>query len=50
MPTAYPQRRPVAEAAPEGTDWGAIILSVLALVSLLGLIPLWLAVYLRYTG
>jgi serine/threonine protein kinase len=50
MPTAYPQRRPVAEAAPEGTDWGAIILSALALISLLGLIPLWFAVYLRFAG
>jgi hypothetical protein len=30
-------------------DWVAIILGILALVALLGLIPLWLFVYLAYT-
>ena len=34
----------------EETDWMAIILGVMALLSLLGLIPLWYLVYLRYTG
>ena len=33
-----------------GMDWPAIILSVLALIALLGLIPLWYNVYLTYLG
>lgn len=32
------------------TDWTAIILAIVALVSLLGLIPLWYLVFIRYTG
>ncbi len=32
------------------TDWTALTLGVIALISLLGLIPLWYIVYLRYTG
>lgn len=41
-PTQY-----VAPAA--GTDWMAIGLGVLAVVALLGLVPLWLFVYITYT-
>jgi serine/threonine-protein kinase len=39
--------------APEeqnATDWTAIILGIIALISLLGLIPLWYLVFTRYTG
>ncbi|MCI0394041.1 MAG: hypothetical protein L0322_03785, partial [Chloroflexi bacterium] len=36
--------------AREGTDWTAVSLGILALLSLLGLIPLWYIIYLRYTG
>jgi serine/threonine-protein kinase len=32
------------------TDWTAIILGIIALISLLGLIPLWYLVFTRYTG
>ncbi|HRQ40646.1 MAG TPA: protein kinase [Chloroflexota bacterium] len=42
-------RIPVADAAP-GNDWTAIALGVIALIALLGLIPLWLMVYLAWTG
>jgi serine/threonine-protein kinase len=41
---------PVPSDEIEKTDWMAIILGVLALLSLLGLIPLWYLVYLRFTG
>ena len=34
----------------EGTDWLAVGLGVLALVALLGLIPLWYFVYVAYAG
>ena len=34
----------------KGVDWTAITLSILALISLLGLIPLWYLVFLRYNG
>lgn len=34
----------------EGTDWIAIALGLLAIISLAGLIPLWYLVFLRYTG
>jgi serine/threonine protein kinase len=34
----------------DGTDWIAIALGVLAIISLAGLIPLWYLVFLRYTG
>ena len=40
-------------AAPEEqneTDWIAIILGIIALISLLGLIPLWYLVFTRFTG
>lgn len=50
MPTLYPQPVHFADPPLEGTDWGAIILSVLAIISLLGLIPLWYLVYLKYVG
>jgi serine/threonine-protein kinase len=39
--------------APEersSTDWTALILGIIALISLLGLIPLWYLVFTRYTG
>jgi eukaryotic-like serine/threonine-protein kinase len=39
---------PVPE--PEGTDWLAIGLGLLAIIALLGLVPLWYAVYLRYAA
>lgn len=42
---------PALDAADnQGTDWTAVSLGVLALISLLGLIPLWYLVFLRYTG
>jgi serine/threonine-protein kinase len=34
----------------QSSDWTSIALGALALISLLGLIPLWYLVYLRYTG
>ncbi|MGD2050796.1 MAG: hypothetical protein PVH03_14950, partial [Chloroflexota bacterium] len=34
----------------EGIDWTAVVLSIIALISLLGLIPLWYLVYLRFNG
>jgi len=34
----------------EGIDWTVIALSIIALISLLGLIPLWYLVFLRYNG
>ena len=34
----------------ERTDWIAIALGVLAIISLTGLIPLWYLIFLRYTG
>jgi hypothetical protein len=40
---------PVPEADGE-PDWLAITLGILAVISLLGLIPLWYAVLIRYTG
>ena len=33
-----------------GTDWLAVILGIIALISLLGLIPLWYTIYQLYTG
>lgn len=42
-------RIPANETAP-GSDWTAIALGVIALIALLGLIPLWLMVYLAWTG
>ncbi|MDX1617107.1 MAG: protein kinase, partial [Candidatus Promineifilaceae bacterium] len=34
----------------EETDWLAVVLGLLALVAVLGLIPLWYAIYLRFAG
>jgi serine/threonine-protein kinase len=34
----------------EGTDWMVIALGVLAIISLIGLIPLWYLVFIRFTG
>jgi serine/threonine protein kinase len=34
----------------DGIDWTAVVLSIIALLSLLGLIPLWYLVYLRFNG
>ncbi len=42
-------RIPAQETAP-GSDWTAIALGVIALIALLGLVPLWLMVYLAWTG
>ncbi|MCP4358718.1 MAG: serine/threonine protein kinase [Chloroflexi bacterium] len=39
---------PVAEE--EATDWTAVSLGIIALLALLGLIPLWLIVYLAWIG
>jgi hypothetical protein len=33
-----------------GRDWAAVVLGILAVVALLGLIPLWYFVYLAYRG
>ncbi|GAB4274157.1 MAG: hypothetical protein Kow0080_22220 [Candidatus Promineifilaceae bacterium] len=44
-------RIPLETAAPaEGNDWIAITLGIAAIIALLGLIPLWFAVFLAYTG
>jgi serine/threonine-protein kinase len=51
IPTVEPGARPVpaAVARPRtGMDWPAVILGLLAVIALLGLIPLWLAVYDAY--
>jgi serine/threonine-protein kinase len=34
----------------KGTDWLAVILGIIALISLLGLIPLWYTIYQLYAG
>jgi serine/threonine-protein kinase len=34
----------------KGADWLAVILGIIALISLLGLIPLWYTIYQLYTG
>jgi hypothetical protein len=34
----------------ESTDWMAVGLGILALIALLGLIPLWYFVYIAYAG
>jgi serine/threonine-protein kinase len=39
-----------AQQTTPGNDWTAVALGVLALIALLGLIPLWLMVYLAWTG
>ena len=39
-----------APSEKEGADWLAITLGLLAMISLLGLVPLWYLVYLRYAG
>jgi hypothetical protein len=49
-PADYPQPLHYAEPEPETADATAIILSILALISLLGLIPLWYIVFLKYTA
>jgi serine/threonine-protein kinase len=60
QPSERPLRAPAIERAPDihvtppkpvqGIDWTAVILGVLAIISLLGLIPLWYLVYMRYAG
>lgn len=40
---------PASQAAP-GNDWTAIALGIIALIALLGLVPLWFMVYLAWTG
>lgn len=56
-PTTYPPpAQPVAPPEPyveqpvDETDWIAIGLGVVALIALLGLIPLWYVVYLSFSG
>lgn len=41
--------RPAQAPAPPTTDWTAVALGVVALIALLGLIPLWYFVYLAWT-
>ncbi len=42
---------PLETAVPsDGSDWIAITLGIAAIIALLGLIPLWFAVFLAYTG
>jgi serine/threonine-protein kinase len=45
MPRYYP-----APADNEETDWIAVTLGIMAIISWIGLIPLWYLVYLRFTG
>jgi serine/threonine protein kinase len=54
-PTALPATKTVASATPNGptadaADWTIISLGILAIVSLLGLIPLWYFVYRAWAG
>jgi serine/threonine protein kinase len=54
-PTALPATQTVARATPNGptadaADWTIISLGILAIVSLLGLIPLWYFVYRAWAG
>ena len=42
-------KMPIQKAAAK-TDWTLILLTIAAMASMLGLIPLWLAVYLRWAG
>ena len=43
------ERADVWPAEPEGVDWLLILLTIAALVAVMGLIPLWRSVYRRYT-
>ncbi len=49
-PRPAPPLRIVAPPDPEAPDWTALGLAFLALLALLGLIPLWALVYLRWAG
>ena len=54
-PTALPATKTVSSATPNGptadaADWTIISLGILAIVSLLGLIPLWYFVYRAWAG
>jgi serine/threonine-protein kinase len=50
LPTEFHQRAPQPQPQIETADMGSIVLSIIALLSLLGLIPLWYIVYLRWIG
>lgn len=50
MATVYPPPVHYSEPEAEKTDWGAVALGIIAIICLLGLIPLWYIVYLRYVG
>ncbi|GMQ78815.1 MAG: hypothetical protein BMS9Abin02_1354 [Anaerolineae bacterium] len=56
MPEVSPENSEQAEIIltldekEKGTDWLAVILGIIALISLLGLIPLWYSIYRLYTG
>lgn len=51
LPTAVDNNtRPTTEIEVEETDWIAIGLGVIALIALLGLVPLWYFVYLAWAG
>ncbi len=39
-----------ASQTPPGNDWTAVALGIIALIALLGLVPLWFMVYLAWTG
>ena len=51
-PPAMPreQHEPVVEEPGAGLDWPGCLLGVVSAVAVLGLVPLWLAVFLRYFG
>jgi eukaryotic-like serine/threonine-protein kinase len=49
LETAYTEGYPTVPFQ-EGTDWLAVGLGLLALIALLGLIPLWYFVYIAYAG
>jgi hypothetical protein len=40
----------LTEGVQEARDWGLVALGILAVISLLGLIPLWYFVYVAYRG
>lgn len=48
-PSAAPSGHANSELAAEGTDWVLVLLVAIALLAIVGLIPLWIMVYREYT-
>jgi hypothetical protein len=49
LPASQTLTYKASDDAPESTDWVTIGLGIAALIALLGLIPLWIAVYLAWS-